>query len=373
MHAASVGEYEQGHPVLEQLQQRLPHYRFLVTFFSPSGYDQKKKLIKNADVFYLPLDTAKNAQYFIQIVQPQIALFVKYEFWYHHLRACKKNGIPTLLFSARFQPNQWFFNFWLRPFGRKYLSMFFNIGVQDDFSMVLLEDLGRNRAFVAFDTRYDRVALLKENNSFVPILDVFKKGKKRLLVAGSTYPIDESFLIKLLDMELIDGLVLVPHEIQIQRIDDLQRKFPGRCTLLSHYQDGKSFTEKEQILILDGYGLLSKTYRFADITYVGGGFGKGIHNVLEAAVYGKPVLFGPNYHRFIEAEMLIESKGAFSAETEEEMIQWFIENIEHPEVLEKMGHNSYMQVQLHRGGTQKVIQEISKILTFTAVDANKIG
>ena len=365
MHVASVGEFEQGLPVLEQLQKRLPAHRFLITFFSPSGYEQKAKFIKRADVTYLPLDTPWNAQTFLDIVQPSMALFVKYEFWYNHLAECKKRKIPTLLFSAKFIPEQWFFKPLLRPFAQKYLDTFFTIGVQDDFSMVLLEDLGLKRVFVAFDTRYDRVMLIKENNVYLPILDHFRQGKKRVLVAGSTYAADEEILKKIWDLELLDGLVIVPHEINPTRMEQLEKIFDGQFQKASDLGENTSLAAEAKILVIDQYGLLSKAYRFGNISYVGGGFNRGIHNVLEAAVYGKPVVFGPKHSRFVEAERLIEAGGAISIDSAEDFMEWMIDKAEHDDQLTKMGHQASMHIQLHTGGTQRVLLEISKILAIS--------
>jgi 3-deoxy-D-manno-octulosonic-acid transferase len=365
IHVASVGEFEQGLPVLEQLQKRLPTHRFLITFFSPSGYEQKAKYIKNADVMYLPLDTPWNARFFLDAVQPSIALFVKYEFWYNHLAECKKRKIPTLLFSAKFIPQQWFFKPVLRPFARKYLETFFTIGVQDDFSMVLLEDLGIKRVFVAFDTRYDRVMLIKENNVYLPILDHFRQGKKRILVAGSTYAADEAILKKMWDLELLDGMVIVPHDVNPERIDQIANLFEGQHLKATEIGENPELASKTKILILDLYGMLSKAYRFGTLSYVGGGFNRGIHNVLEAAVYGKPVIFGPKHARFVEAERLIEAGGAISIDSAEDFMEWLIDVAEHDDTFMKMGHQASMHIQLHTGGTQRVLLEISKILAIT--------
>jgi 3-deoxy-D-manno-octulosonic-acid transferase len=365
MHVASVGEFEQGLPVLEQLQKRLPAHRFLITFFSPSGYEQKAKYIKRADVTYLPLDTPWNAQTFLDIVQPSMALFVKYEFWYNHLAECKKRKIPTLLFSAKFIPEQWFFKPLLRPFAQKYLDTFFTIGVQDDFSMVLLEDLGLKRVFVAFDTRYDRVMLIKENNVYLPILDHFRQGKKRILVAGSTYAADETLLKKIWDLELLDGMVIVPHEVNPERIEHIESIFEGQVLRSSGLVEQAEAASKTKILVIDQYGMLSKAYRFGTLSYVGGGFNRGIHNVLEAAVYGKPVVFGPKHSRFVEAERLIEAGGAISIDSAEDFMEWMIDKAEHDDQLTKMGHQASMHIQLHTGGTQRVLLEISKILAIS--------
>jgi 3-deoxy-D-manno-octulosonic-acid transferase len=365
MHVASVGEFEQGLPVLEQLQKRMPEHRFLVTFFSPSGFEQKAKHLNGADAAYLPLDTPWNAREFIDIVQPQLALFVKYEFWYNHLAECKRRKIPTLLFSAKFVPNQWFFNPLLKSVAIKYLNGFFNIGVQDDFSMVLLEDLGVKRVFIAFDTRYDRVMLIKENNAYLPFLDQFRQNKKRILVAGSTYASDDEILKKIWDLELLDGLVIVPHEVDPERIEEIESRFENQCIRSTDVIDNPEIAAKSKILVVNQYGLLSKAYRFGTMSYVGGGFNKGIHNILEAAVYGKPVIFGPKHTRFVEAERLIEAGGGISIDSVEDFMEWLIDHAEHEDQITKMGHQASMHIQLHTGGTQKVLIEISKILAIS--------
>ena len=321
MHCASLGEFEQGRPVLEKLKSQYPNYKFLLTFFSPSGYEIRKHYQGVDRVSYLPLDGRRNAQRFLEIINPSLVIFVKYEYWYYYLEEIKQKNIPLLLVSALFRENSVFFR-WYGGFQRKMLSFFTHIFVQNEESLKLLTQIGlSNKSSVAGDTRFDRVIQIGENISSIPVIEKFI-GNSKAIVAGSTWKEDEEILQKaftgISDPSL--KLIFAPHEINEKHLADIKALFPG-ALWFSNYQDLLPATNEfawdmlgkaSNVLIIDNIGMLSRLYKYAYITYVGGGFGKGIHNILEAAVYGKPVLFGPSYEKFNEAIDLVANGGAVS-------------------------------------------------------------
>ncbi|HWV68092.1 3-deoxy-D-manno-octulosonic acid transferase [Chitinophaga sp.] len=308
IHAASLGEFEQGRPVLEAIRATWPSYKMLLTFFSPSGYEVRKDY-KGADyVYYLPLDTSGNARDFLDIVQPALAIFIKYEFWYHYLTALHQRNIPTLLVSGIFRPDQVFFKGYGNMF-RRLLQQLTHIFVQNETSLELLHGIGLQNCSVSGDTRFDRVATLLNEYRELPEISAFS-GKSRLVVAGSTWPADEKVLSDWWkEKEETDiKLILAPHEIHDGHIQSVLALFPG-AQLFSGLKNGGS--SGSDVLIIDNIGMLTALYRYAFITYVGGGFGKdGVHNVLEPAVYGKPVIIGPEFARYFEAVELVAAGGA---------------------------------------------------------------
>jgi len=312
MHCAAVGEFEQGRPVLEMLKEKFPTYRILLTFFSPSAYELRKNFTGADYIFYLPLDSKRNAEKFIRIVQPQLAVFVKYEFWYHYLYELHQRNVPTLLISAIFRKEQLFFR-WYGKFFLELLQWYKQIFVQDKDSFQLLKDYGVNNVTLSSDTRFDRVTAIAAQAKSVPLIDLFK-GDNRILIGGSTWPKDEKLLIRFINNSEIDSatfrFIIVPHEINASHIQSIRQKLSGTSLLFSELNEGNATTART--IIVDNVGMLSSLYRYAAIAYIGGGFGKGIHNILEAAVYGVPVIFGPNYSKFKEAVDLIELGGGFS-------------------------------------------------------------
>ena len=312
MHCASLGEFEQGRPLLEKLKAQYPKYKFLLTFFSPSGYENRKDY-KGADyVCYLPLDSPVNAQRFLEIVHPSLVIFVKYEYWYYYLREINGRNIPLLMVSALFREDAVFFK-WYGSLQRKMLSFFTHVFVQNLSSLQLLEKIGLPaKSSVAGDTRFDRVIEIAETASTIPGIAAFLDNSKNI-VAGSTWPKDEEVLresIKAINDPSLK-LVIAPHEISKHRILELTNQFPGSL-LYSECKASGFPAQNSNVLIIDNIGMLSRLYKYAHITYVGGGFGKGIHNTLEAAVFGKPVLFGPVYGKFNEAIDLVANGGAVS-------------------------------------------------------------
>ncbi len=317
VHCASLGEFEQGRPIIESIRKEYPQYAIIVTFFSPSGYEPRKNYSGADYVFYLPVDNAANAKQFIEYVNPTLCLFVKYELWFYLLKEISRKKIPCVLISAIFTERHGFFK-WYGGLQRRMLKRFDHIFVQDITSKKLLESIHIKHVSVSGDTRFDRVAdLLNE-----PFANTFIEkfcGTHKVIVAGSTWREDEQFLKKLM-AGLSDEwrLLLIPHEIDKSHLHEIKTLF-GDCSFYTKTPDASS-----KVLVIDTVGMLSKLYRYATITWIGGAFGKeGVHNVLEAAVYGKPVYFGPVYHQFLEAQGLIDAGGALSVAQPAQLLQHF--------------------------------------------------
>ena len=308
-HAASLGEFEQGRPVIEQLKRDQPTTKILLTFFSPSGYEVRKNYTGADIVSYLPLDTPGNARSFVNMVKPSKVIFIKYEFWPNYLRALKDTNVPVFSISAIFRPEQVFF----KGYGKWYLGLlrtFSHIFVQDKVSLDLLEKHQINNASVCGDTRFDRVYDLFRQAKQLPLIEEFVKNAPEVIVAGSTWPKDEKLLVSYLKQHPDVKLVLVPHEVHASHISGISGLLDGRFV---RYSEATSDNVKTtNCLVVDVIGVLSSIYRYANVAYIGGGFGVGIHNTLEAAVYGIPVVFGPNHLKFREARELIAIGGAFS-------------------------------------------------------------
>lgn len=313
MHCSSAGEFEQGKPVIEALKAAHPQKKILVTFFSPSGYAAARNYPYADILTYLPLDTKKEAERFYRLVRPSLVIFVKYEFWYHHLATAAFHHVPILLISAVFRKDQLFFRRY-GGFYRQMLFLFRHIFLQDKASFDRLQTEGISHCSIAGDTRFDRVVKIAESVSDIPLITEFSAGKK-LIVAGSTWPGDEHVLARYLQQNRDVKLVLVPHEINAGHISQVQSLFDGALLYSALEKGSEQFAagSNSQTLIIDCVGLLSQLYRYATVTYVGGGFTKdGIHNILEAAVWGKPVLFGPNFEKYREGREMIAAGGAFS-------------------------------------------------------------
>ncbi len=361
-HCSSLGEFEQGRPLIEKLKSQNPNFKFLLTFFSPSGYEIRKDY-KGVDwVFYLPLDSKRNAKQFFEIVNPSLVVFVKYDYWYYYLTECKKRNIPLLLVSGIFRQNQPFFK-WYGNLHRSMLNCFTHFFVQDKESLQLLQSININNVTVAGDTRFDRVSEIAEN--FTPIEKIEKFCNDSLvLVAGSTW-LDDEKLIKDATANFSNlKIIIAPHEIHKEHIDQLKSIFPN-AMVHSQLKAYSSQPITSKCLIIDNIGILSKLYHYATIAYVGGGFNKGIHNTLEAAVYGKPVLFGPNYKKFKEAIGLIETGGGICISSSNEfsaILQNFISNKTELEVSSK---RSFEFVKQNKGATEKVLHYIkaNRLLT----------
>jgi 3-deoxy-D-manno-octulosonic-acid transferase len=350
MHCSSAGEFEQGKPILEQLRKKYASHKILVSFFSPSGYTVATNY-KNADIItYLPLDTRQNATRFIQLVNPELVIFVKYEFWYHHLSAAAFRHIPLLLVSAVFRKEQSFFK-WYGTFYKQLLFLFRHIFVQDEGSLKLLKDASVQHCSISGDTRFDRVKEIRENFTEIAFIKDFI-GKDKVIVAGSTWGDDEQLL-----SQYKAKFIIAPHEINDPHLAQIEKQFDKSI----RYSQRQHTNGNEQTLIIDNVGMLSRLYQYATVTYVGGGFTKdGIHNILEAAVYGKPVLFGPNYKKYREARELIKAGGAFSLTNSSELKEKLDALLNDAGQLQSAGANAENYVQKNIGATQKVIQFIQE-------------
>ena len=303
-HAASLGEFEQGRPLMEQLRRDYPEYKILLTFFSPSGYEVRKDY-KGADIIcYLPLDTITNARRFLRIIRPVMAFFIKYEFWYNYLHILKHRHVPVYSVSSIFRPDQVFFKWYGRQYGRV-LNCFTHFFVQNEQSRELLAKIGINCVTITGDTRFDRVLQIKEQAKQLTIVEEFVKGAK-VFVAGSSWPPDEDIFIRYFNEHRDWKLIIAPHVIGEDHLQQILTKIGDRkvmrYTQLSH--EPHESHESYEILIIDCFGLLSSIYHYGDVAYIGGGFGVGIHNTVEAAVWGVPVIFGPENQKFQEAQEL---------------------------------------------------------------------
>lgn len=308
-HAASVGEFEQARPIIESLHRELPFRKILLTFFSPSGYELRKNYPMVDKVSYLPFATRRNARQLMDILPLEAVIMVKYEFWPAYLKALKAKNIPTYLISAIFRPNQLFF----KPLGKSYRKLLFtfdHIFVQDKASSELLEKFAISNVTVAGDTRFDRVLEVMSQAKDLPLIERFAANANRVIVAGSTWPHDEKYLARYMEEHDDVKLILVPHEIDDAHLHRIFQLFNGRYV---HYTLAQpQSVETSRILLVDTIGLLSSIYRYGQVAYVGGGFGVSIHNTLEAAVYGMPVVFGPTWNKFREARELIDRGAAIS-------------------------------------------------------------
>lgn len=347
IHCSSLGEFEQGRSLIEMIRLNHPTHAIFLSFFSPSGYEFRKNYSGADYIFYLPIDTAKNAKQWIQIIQPSLAIFVKYEFWYHHLNQLKKNNIPTLLISAHFQPDQIFFK-WYGQLFRKLLHNFQHIFVQDQSSVALLQSIQINSVSVAGDTRFDRAFAIAQQPKTYENIEIFK-GNKKLLIVGSAWKEDIELNLKL--MPLIQNeykILLVPHEIAEENIQEILKLDPNSICL---WESKHSEVQQKPIALVNSMGHLAFLYRYADIVWIGGGLGKnGIHNTIEPAVYGKAIFFGPNYKRFREAEELISNHAAASLSTSQQFYQAFCNS----DQIYEMGMQAQSYVHQHLGATQKI-------------------
>ncbi|WP_342330567.1 glycosyltransferase N-terminal domain-containing protein [Pedobacter sp. FW305-3-2-15-E-R2A2] len=350
-HFASLGEFEQGRPLLEKIKELHPQKRIVITFFSPSGYEIRKNYALAAGVFYLPLDTASNAKRFISLINPEMAIFTKYEFWYHYFKTLNDQQIPLYLISGIFRPNQIFFR-WYGSFHRRILGFVDHFFVQNTESVNLLKQLQLENASLSGDTRFDRVA---ENALSPKKVTLVENGwiNSPVFIAGSTWPADERLIAVLIQQQPDWQFIIAPHEIDEAHILDIEKLIPG-AVRYSNLQNGAANTA--QILIIDNIGLLSSLYQYAQISYIGGGFGVGIHNTLEAAAFGIPVIFGPKYDKFQEAKDLIALTAARSIETESDLSAAFIHFRENKEA----GKIAQKYVNEKTGSTRQILEFIEK-------------
>jgi 3-deoxy-D-manno-octulosonic-acid transferase len=356
MHCSSAGEFEQGKPIISGLKKQYPGHKIVVTFFSPSGYQVAKQTAAADYITYLPVDTRANARQFISTLHPELIIFVKYEFWLHHLSEAASRHIPLLLVSAVFRKDQAFFK-WYGQFYKKVLMLFQHLFVQDKASFQLLKENNITHCSISGDTRFDRVREIADNFSDLPVINNFV-GDDRVVVAGSTWKEDEKMLSGYMPVKLI----LAPHEIDEAHISEVEELFTNSI----RYSNYEKRTGKEMVLIIDNVGMLSRLYKYATIAYIGGGFTRdGIHNILEAAVYGKSVIFGPNYQKYREAKELIAAGGAFSVRDKEQWRKRVDSFLENETYLQSAGLHALHYITKNTGGTAEVLHYIhaNRLLT----------
>lgn len=371
MHCASLGEFEQGRPLLEAIRKDYPKHFIVLSFFSPSGYEIRKNYTGADLVCYLPADSPDNAATFIRLINPSLAIFIKYEFWYHYLHTLKKKQVPTLLVSAIFRENQPFF----KPYGsfwRKMLDCYHHIFIQDSKSLTLLQNAGfGHRSSISGDTRFDRVREIAEQPVELPEIERFC-GQNQVLVAGSTWIEDEEILDHYANQHPDLVFIIAPHEIDethIKEIEKLFKKSIRYSALKDAFQpdDKDNSLKGKHVLIMDNMGMLSKLYRYATVTYVGGGFGgAGIHNILEAAAYGKAVIFGPVNQKSREAQDLQELGAAFTVTSALELESLLDALLTDPARCKKLGETASAYVQKEAGATGSIMQYIQENRLLTS-------
>lgn len=355
VHVASLGEFEQGRPIIEKIRAEHPEYKILLTFFSPSGYEIRKDYPGADYIFYLPNDTPRNARRFLDVAHPEIAIFVKYEFWINLLTGLRRRGIRTYIVSAIFRRNSIFFRQW-GGLWRQALETFDTLFVQNEESRRLLGRLGFDNVVVAGDTRFDRVAQIAASARRVELVERFR-GAERLFVAGSTWGPDEELLLELMNANPDVKFVIAPHEMDESRIVRLIAETRGGAVRYTRCTDATPLQDK-QLMILDTVGILASVYGYATWAYIGGGFGAGIHNTLEAATFGLPVAFGPNYAKFKEARDLVTLGAARSVSSFEELRNWFVPLRDNPEFLLKTSRVARDYTTRHQGATGIVVRTI---------------
>lgn len=379
MHSASVGEFEQGLPILEAIKAEHPDLPVLLTFYSPSGLMARKDHPLATHVEYLPQDNARNAERLVRMVGPRAVIWVKYEFWYHHLTALKRLGVPTFLVSAIFRPDQPFF-LWYGSAWREMLGCFTQVFVQDERSRSLLEDLGIRRVTVAGDTRFDRVMRIAADGRTVPLAKAFQRANDTpVLIAGSTWPADEDILAQALrGMRTPPRLLLVPHEPTehavkrsfslmpppVVRWTELERMLESAHPGQASQEHGPNDSDPlfARTLLMDTTGLLARTYQHADMAYVGGGFGNGIHSLLEAAAWGVPVIFGPRHTKFAEAQGLIDADGGVEVRNAEELARVLTRWTREPDVRRLAGLSAHHYVADRVGATERILPALREAL-----------
>ena len=356
-HAASLGEFEQGRPLIEHLRETHPEYKILLTFFSPSGYEVRKNY-EGADIIcYLPLDTIRNARRFLRAVKPVMAFFIKYEFWYNYLHILQHRGVPTYSVSSIFRPDQIFFQWYGRQYGRV-LKCFTHFFVQNMESKALLAKLGITDVDVVGDTRFDRVLQIKEASKQLPIVEQFTAHAQKVFVAGSSWLPDEDIFIKYFDIHKDWKLIIAPHVISDEHLSQIFELLKGRRVV--RYTEATEENVKDaEVLIIDCFGLLSSIYHYGTVSYVGGGFGVGIHNVLEAAVWDIPVVFGPNNKHFQEAQGLMLVQGGFEIKDYQSFRDLMMHFETDASFLQNAGENAGAFVKSRAGATAKVMENVS--------------
>ena len=357
-HAASLGEFEQGRPIMEAIRREHPGYKILLTFFSPSGYEVRKNYDGADVVVYLPIDTKRNARRFLRLTNPVMAFFIKYEFWSNYLHMLNERHVPTFSVSSIFRPNQIFFRAYGKGYG-KVLDCFTHFFVQNEESRDLLKSIGIDCVSVTGDTRFDRVLQIRDAGKSLPIVENFVGGtaedRPHVFIAGSSWPPDEDIFIRYFNEHRDWKLIIAPHVIGDDHMKQILGKLERKTVRYT-----EATTENvvgAECLIIDCFGLLSSIYRYADVTYVGGGFGVGIHNVLEAAVWGKPVIFGPNNKNFQEAQGLLKAGGGFEITSYDDFVG-VMRKLADDKALEQSRERAGGFVESLAGATRQIMKEV---------------
>jgi 3-deoxy-D-manno-octulosonic-acid transferase len=353
-HAASLGEFEQARPLIERIRQDRPEAKILLTFFSPSGYEVRRNYDKVDTVAYLPFDKPKNVDTFLDAARPRMAIFVKYEFWGNYLEQLKRRNIPTYIISAIFRPKQIFFRPWGGVF-RGMLRCYTHVYVQDQASADLLKGIGLTNVTAAGDTRFDRVSQIMATTVDLPLIDAFKSSAQTTLIVGSSWGADEDVYMPWLTAHKDIHAIIAPHEFDAARLDQLKQRLGEGTCLYSEYTADKTDV---RYLIIDCFGLLSSLYRYADVAYVGGGFGAGLHNINEAAVYGIPVIYGPNNYKFKEAKDLAALGGGFEVKDKDSFDHVADSIFGNTDLRTRAGKLAGEYIQQHLGATDVIYKDL---------------
>ncbi len=360
IHCSSLGEFEQGKPLIELLKKQYPSYKIVLTFFSPSGYEGCKNYDQADHIFYLPMDGRRSARDFIDRLKPSLVIFVKYEFWHYYLHELKKRQVPTILLAAAFRAEQPFFK-WYGGFFRKMLRCFTQMHVQDGISAKLLQAIGfSDNVYITGDTRYDRVTAISASIRPIPGAEKFKANHK-VLIAGSTWPDDEAVLKGCLTNLPADWkMIIAPHEIDTKHLDQVRQQFAADAAFFSELAGNEELYQK-RVLVIDNIGMLSSLYAYGDIAYVGGGFHKGgIHNTLEPAVFGLPVVMGPVYQKFVEAVSLVGAKAAFPVNNANEAVG-VIDNLVADAALRQSIHDVLQKFMKKKtGAAERILKKLTE-------------
>ena len=363
-HAASLGEYEQGLPVIEAIKKQFPTHKIVITFFSPSGYEVRKNNAVADVTVYLPLDTISNAKQFIELVHPEMAFFIKYEYWPNYLNELKKQsrsfGTKTYLISGILRENQAFFK-WYGGFYRKALKTFDYFFVQNESSKKLLQSIGFNNVKVSGDTRFDRVVSILERDNSLDYIEQFKDNKTTIVI-GSSWPKDENLLVNYINQSSDDvKFIIAPHNIKQEQISNLKNQIQKKTILYSENVETRLIASLKEynVFIIDTIGILTKIYSYADLASVGGGFGNpGVHNILEPATFGVPIIIGPNYSHFAEATALVNMKGCISIQNQTQLNEAFDLLLHNEDERLEKGHICSTFVQMNKGATDIIMKNI---------------
>ncbi len=356
-HAASLGEFEQGRPLMEEIRRQHPELKILLTFFSPSGFEVRKNY-EGADIIcYLPLDTIRNARRFLRLIHPEMAFFIKYEFWYNYLHILKHRNVPVYSVSSIFREGQVFFRWYGRQYGQV-LKCFTHFYVQNEKSRQLLASIGLTNATITGDTRFDRVLQIKERAKQLPLVDTFVGDCPNVFVAGSSWPPDEEIFINYFNKHNDWKLIIAPHVIGEEHLKQILALLKGKKSILYTEAEHAADLKSADVLIINCFGLLSSIYHYGTVTYVGGGFGVGIHNVLEAAVWGTPVIIGPNNKRFQEAQELLANGGCFEITCYDDFARIMERFTADDAFLTEAGNKASAYVKGKAGATSKILADV---------------